>query len=134
MSAPHFRFQNLEVWLRAAAVSSPLFAMADRLDHQKRYRFSEQLRGAALSITNNIAEGSGSVSKAEFAQFLNISRRSVFEVASMLLLFSREHYFDPTATDQLLPELHDQSRMLLAFRRNLLRDAPAAQQGAEMRR
>jgi len=63
----------MEIWKRAADVSSSLFKLAARLDDQKTYRFAEQLRAAALSITNNIAEGSGSVSDVEFANFLNIS-------------------------------------------------------------
>ena len=70
MESP-FRFQNLNIWQRAAAVSDPLFAIAEELDGRKQFRWAEQLRAAVLSITNNIAEGSGSYSKSEFAQFLN---------------------------------------------------------------
>ena len=47
---------------------------------------SEQLRAAGLSVSNNIAEGSGSEHVNEFKQFLNIARRSLFEDASMLLV------------------------------------------------
>ena len=42
-----------------------------------------------MSISNNIAEGSGSFSDKEFASFLNISRRSVFECANILQIFLR---------------------------------------------
>jgi four helix bundle protein len=76
-----FRFEDLEIWRNAAQLSGRLFEIADRLEHSKRFRFAEQLRAATLSITNNIAEGSGSTSDVEFAQFLNISRRSTFEAA-----------------------------------------------------
>lgn len=41
-------------------------------------------RAATLSITNNIAEGSGSVSDIDFANFLNTARRSTFEVANVI--------------------------------------------------
>ena len=40
-----------------------------------------------MSISNNIAEGSGSNSKKEFRQFLNIARRSTFENANILILW-----------------------------------------------
>jgi len=63
MAEKQFRFQDLEIWQRGAALSRPLFALADQLDERKRYRFAEQLRAATLSITNNIAEGSGSTSE-----------------------------------------------------------------------
>jgi four helix bundle protein len=87
-----FRFQDLEIWKRAAALSTRLFRLADALEERRLYRFAEQLRAATLSITNNIAEGSGSFSDADFANFLNMARRSVFEVANILLLLGSEGY------------------------------------------
>lgn len=100
-------------------VSGRLFKLADELDARKLFRFAEQLRGATLSITNNIAEGSGSASDADFASFLNYARRSVFEVANMLMLFKREGYLGATDVAGLLNELEEQSKMILAFRRRL---------------
>jgi four helix bundle protein len=109
----------MEIWQRGAAISAPLFHLADALEQRHLYRFAEQLRAAVLSITNNIAEGSGSVSDAEFANFLNIARRSVFEVANMLLLFLQHGVCDRAEVAGHLTELFEQSRMLLAFRRTL---------------
>jgi four helix bundle protein len=119
MKEPLFRFENMQIWQRAAALSGPLFKLAEKLDARRYYRFAEQFRSAVLSITNNIAEGSGSVSNADFANFLNTARRSVFEVANMLVLFTREGYLHEPETAPLLAELAEQSRMILAFRRNL---------------
>ncbi|MFA6543594.1 MAG: four helix bundle protein [Limisphaerales bacterium] len=119
MRDKQFRFQDLEIWNRGAAVSGQLFKLADDLETRKLFRFAEQLRGATLSITNNIAEGSGSNSDADFASFLNFARRSVFEVANMLLLFKREGYLGTMDVTGLLNELEEQSKMILAFRRRL---------------
>ena len=119
MSEKQFRFQDLEIWQRGAAISSKLFKLADALERRKLFRFAEQLRGATLSITNNIAEGSGSVSDAGFANFLNIARRSVFEVANMLILFTREGYLKDADITAIIGELVEQSKMILSFRRRL---------------
>jgi hypothetical protein len=73
-----FRFEDLDVWQRAADLAVELGLVADDFERQRRYRFAEQLRSAALSISNNIAEGSGSSSRKEFRQFLNFARRSAF--------------------------------------------------------
>lgn len=40
-------------------------------------------------MSNNIAEGSGSNSKREFSQFLNIARRSTFENANVILVLEK---------------------------------------------
>jgi len=114
-----FRFESLEIWQRAAASTALLFALAEKLDAKKFYRFAEQLRAATLSITNNIAEGSGSDSPDDFANFLKFSRRSVYEVASMLSLLARNGYLDEKETIPLLEELEQQSKMIFAFRRTL---------------
>ena len=84
-----FRFEKLEVWKEAIDISDILFDYADQADKKRLYKFAEQLRGATMSISNNIAEGSGSFSDKEFASFLNISRRSVFECANILYIFLR---------------------------------------------
>jgi four helix bundle protein len=81
-----FRFENLEIWQRAVEVARKLFRLADILEEKRLYRFTDQLRGTGISMPNNIAEGSGSTSKKEFTQFLNIARRSTFENASMVFV------------------------------------------------
>jgi four helix bundle protein len=83
-----FRFQNLDIWKKAVEIGMELFDIADELDKRHLHRFAEQLRAAGLSMSNNIAEGSGSYSKKEFNQFLNIARRSTFENANMAHLSS----------------------------------------------
>lgn len=105
-----FRFESLEIWQRAAAATASLFALAEKLDAKKFYRFAEQLRAATLSITNNIAEGSGSDSPDDFANFLKFSRRSVYQVASMLSLLTKNGYLDEKDTRPLLDELEQQSK------------------------
>ncbi len=59
---PHFRFEDLEIWQRAKVLAVQFHQLADRLDRKRLYRYAEQLRAAGLSLTNNIAEGSGSPS------------------------------------------------------------------------
>lgn len=77
-----FRFEDLEIWKLAIEIADNLFDIADDLEQRKLYRFAEQLRGAGMSMSNNIAEGSGSVSNKEFKQFLNYARRSTFYTIS----------------------------------------------------
>lgn len=114
-----FRFQDLDIWKKAAKLSPKLFALADSLENAHKYRFAEQLRSATLSITNNIAEGSGSVSSADFKNFLNFSRRSVFEVANMLILVGNFGVFSNEDVETVLQELDELSKMILGFMRNL---------------
>ena len=85
-----FRFQVLDVWKLSIEIADDLFNIADELEQKHLYRFEEQLRGADMSMSNNIAEGSGSEWKKEFKNFLNIARISAFENANILILQNRK--------------------------------------------
>ena len=45
-----FRFESLEVWQRAAALSLKLFEFADELEQRRRYKFAEQFRSALQNL------------------------------------------------------------------------------------
>lgn len=114
-----FRFEDFEIWQKACDVGDLLCEIADQLVDRHLYGFADQLRRAALSISNNIAEGSGSESKKEFANFLNYSRRSVFECASMVIFFERKQHISKGQKESLLPQLSELSRKIISFKRSL---------------
>ncbi len=68
---------------------------------------------------SNIAEGSGSQHKKEFVQFLNIARRSLFEDASMLLVFEKLGLVNSGEIDTLLTNCDALSRKITNFARTL---------------
>jgi len=114
-----FRFQDLEIWKKAVEIANKLFDLADDLEKRRLYRFAEQLRAAGLSISNNIAEGAGSFSNKEFAQFLNIARRSTFENANMIIVFEKRGLISQEIRDELLEDLEQECKMITAFSRTL---------------
>ena len=77
------------------------------------------MRGAGMSMSNNIAEGSGSTSRKEFSQFLNIARRSTFENANILLLLQRRKLIKEDTLENLLDKLDHLCRMITKFQRSL---------------
>ena len=98
-----------------------LDVIADELEKQGKRRYAEQLRGAALSVSNNIAEGSGSQSDKDFRNFLNIARRSVFENANMVLLLRRKGILAAEAAAELLDGLRVLAAQIAAFAKSLPR-------------
>jgi four helix bundle protein len=116
-----FRFEKLTVWVDAISVSDKLFGIADELESKKFYRFAEQLRGAGMSISNNIAEGSGSFSDKEFASFLNIARRSVFECANILIILQRRNLIEENQKTELSSLLDQLSGKITNFRKTLVK-------------
>jgi four helix bundle protein len=114
-----FRFQDLKIWQLAIEIADALFDIADELEAKKLFRFAEQLRGSAMSMSNNIAEGSGSSSKKEFKNFLNIARRSTFENANILILLGRRNLIALNQMDDNLKNLDKLCRQVTNFIKSL---------------
>ena len=115
----HFRFEDLEIWRLACELAVECHQVADRLEVARLYRYAEQLRAAGLSVSNNIAEGSGSLHSSEFRQFLNIARRSDFECASMLHVFRRLEILTEDEAKRLLDRCDEVSRKIMNYVKTL---------------
>jgi four helix bundle protein len=116
---PHFPLEDLEIWQLAKRLAIKFHKLAEQLDQRRFYRYAEQLRAAGLLLTNNIGEGSGSTHVQEFRQFLNITRRSLFEDASMLMVFEALGLFSGAEIDELLTDCDLLSRKITSFSRVL---------------
>jgi four helix bundle protein len=114
-----FRFQDLKIWQLAIGIADELFDLADDLEEKKLYRFADQLRGAGMSMSNNIAEGSGSSSKKEFKQFLNMARRSTFENANILILLRKRDLITERVLEKMLDKLDHLCRQISNFQDSL---------------
>ena len=116
---PKFRFMDLEIWRDAIEIAGRLFDVVDRLEAKRLYRFAEQLRGSGLSMSNNIAEGLGSNSDREFSNFLNITRRSTFENANIVLVLEKRGLMDLEEVNEILERLDHLCRKITSFQRTL---------------
>lgn len=115
----YFRFENLYIWKDSIELGDLLFDIADIAENRKLFRFSEQLRGATMSISNNIAEGSGSFSDKEFGNFLNIARRSVFDCANILFIYQRRKIISEKERLEFYSRLLILSKRITTLRRSL---------------
>ncbi len=78
------RFENLPVWKLAIDLAERIYALTRGRGFAQPGDLRDQLRRAALSVSNNIAEGFERGTTAELLAFLYIARGSVGEVRSML--------------------------------------------------
>jgi four helix bundle protein len=119
MNMNDFRFQQLTIWKDSVEIMNPLYEFAERVSQQKYFRFAEQLRAAGLSISNNIAEGSGSSSNKEFANFLNIARRSVYECANMMFVFEKFGFISSLEREVINSRLQKLAAQIISFKNSL---------------
>jgi four helix bundle protein len=90
-------FKGLEVWKAAMELAVEVYRLTAQSPKEERYGLTSQMRGAAVSIPSNIAEGKGRSSDKEPIQFLCHSRGSFFEIETQLTIAEQLCY--PTTED-----------------------------------
>src|SRR5437667_10615945 len=83
------RFEELPVWQAGIELAVKAYGMSKRPAFRRERSFRDQLERAAVSVSNNIAEGFERGTTNELLQFIYIARGSAGEVRSMLCLLSR---------------------------------------------
>src|SRR5262245_13066415 len=78
------RFEDLPVWQEAARLYNRVLDLLEGTDVPFTTGFRNQLDRAALSVSNNIAEGFERATTNELTAFLAIARGSAGEVRSMI--------------------------------------------------
>ena len=109
----------MEIWRLAIEYGEDLYKVADSLPSRELYGLGSQLRRVAVSISSNIAEGSGSASVADFGNFLNISIESVLESASQLEFALLRGYISREDKTRLYEKAEKIVRKIRSFKRSL---------------
>ena len=89
------RFEDLDCWKASRILAKTIFQVCENGNLAKDWDTRSQLRRAAVSIMNNIAEGHGRFSDADNVRFLDMAKASGNEVKSMLYLLEDIGYCTP---------------------------------------
>jgi len=84
-----FKFEKMIAWQKGVEFADTAFEVADRLPQRHQFSLGEQLRRAALSITNNLAEGSGRRTPGSRRTFYDAAKGSTYEVVSIVAILLR---------------------------------------------
>jgi four helix bundle protein len=108
------KFEELPVWQEAARLYNRVLDLLEQPDVPLTSGFRNQLDAAALSVSNNIAEGFERFTTAELSSFLAISRGSAGEVCSMMAVVKDRPRLRPFIRD-----LHEIRRLAESCARQL---------------
>ncbi|MFN2439050.1 MAG: four helix bundle protein [Chitinophagaceae bacterium] len=96
------QFEDLEIWQKARILYQKVIALTNRSSIGKDYRFRSQLKAAAGSVMDNIAEGFERDSRLEFINFLSIAKGSCGEVRSQSYRALDEGYISLEEQSELM--------------------------------
>ena len=105
------KFEDLDCWKEARVLVKMIYEMLRNTEKIDRDTAS-QIRRAALSVMNNIAEGFGRFGDKEFVRFLNISSGSAAEVKSIAYVLEDLNYLTGSESKEIKNQV-DQTRKLI---------------------
>jgi len=108
-------FEALEVYKSARQFRIKIYNLIKQLPSDEKYNLAGQMRRAALSLTNNIAEGHGRFFYQENIQFCRISRGSLMELIDDLNTCVDEKYFEKRFLEELKIEGYRINKMLNGY-------------------
>jgi four helix bundle protein len=88
------KFEDLICWQESRSIVKDVFILCQKGELVKDFDTKSQLKRAALSTMNNIAEGFARYHKKEFIRFLDFSQSSAAEVKSMLYVLEDLKYIN----------------------------------------
>jgi four helix bundle protein len=68
-----YSFEKLEVWKISKEFVKYIYKITDKFSYNERRGIIDQLQRAALSIPNNLAEGSGRITAKDKAKYTHIA-------------------------------------------------------------
>ena len=104
------RFEDLKCWQVSRQLVNEVYRVAEVGTLSKDYDTKSQIKRAALSTMNNIAEGFGKFSNKEFIRYLDTAQSSACEVKSILYVLLDMNYLNEQKNN--LQQLTDDVRSL----------------------
>ena len=108
-------FEELAIFQKARELSSKIYPVTRRGEFKYDSRFVQQIRAAAGSIMDNIAEGFERGGNKEFLNFLYIAKGSCGEVRSQLIRANDVGYLTPEEYNELYIECRKLSAGIMNF-------------------
>jgi len=115
-------FEELAIFQKARELSKNIYPVTNKDGFKSDFRFVQQIRAAAGSIMDNIAEGFERGGNKEFLNFLYIAKGSCGEVRSQLIRANDVGYL----TEEEYNELFTECRKLSAGIMNFIKELKAS--------
>ena len=86
------KFEELDVWKLARSIVNDTYSLSKEGGFKQDYALRNQIRGSAISILSNIAEGFESGTDKQFARYLKIAKGSAGECRAQFYIAKDQRY------------------------------------------
>src|SRR5689334_6176400 len=116
------RFEDLKSWQLSRELVRLIFQASEEGKLSKDFDTRSQIKRAALSVMNNIAEGFGRYRSKEFIRFLDFAKSSCIEVKSITYALEDTNYWSVEQSNLIRERTEETKNTILAFIKYLSRN------------
>lgn len=109
------QFEDLEIWKEATSIAIEIYLISETGKLRTDFGMKDQIRRAAMSISDNIAEGFEYESNLQFVRFLRYSKGSSGELRNKLYVLKKVDFIDEEFYTSIYKRLIDLSKQISGF-------------------
>ena len=116
-----FSFEKLTVWQKSRKLSVSIYEVTKPFPDDERFGLISQMRRCAISISSNIAEGSGRHSGKDKARFTEIAFSSALELLNQIIIANDLQFISNKNQDVLRDSISEITAMLNSLHKSQLK-------------
>lgn len=116
-----FSFEKLLVWQKSIKLVTSIYDLTKKFPTDEQFGITSQIRRSSLSISNNIAEGSGKITAKDKARYTTIAYGSTAETLNIIIVCKEIGLINQHVYQKLRVELDEIASMLSGLRKAQLK-------------
>ncbi len=113
-------YKDLIIWQRGIVLVVRVYQLVKSFPQEELYALTSQIKRASISIPSNISEGYGRNTDKSFSHFLDISRGSLNELETQLIIAKElDFVVDIKLYNEIMTLIEEESKMINAFLKTL---------------
>lgn len=113
-------YKDLLIWQKGIILVVRIYQLVKSFPQEELYALTNQIKRAAVSVPSNIAEGYGRNTDKSFSHFIDISRGSLNELETQLIIAKELDFISNIDLfDKIMSLLQEESKMINAFSKTL---------------
>ena len=109
-------YKDLLIWQKGFQIVISTYKLTKNFPQEELYALTSQIKRASVSIPSNIAEGYGRNTDKSFSHFIDISRGSLYELETQLLIAKELEFIqDLDMFNHVISLINEESKMINAF-------------------
>lgn len=114
-----YSFEKLVVWNKAIDLVKWIYEVTASFPGEEKFILTSQIRRSAISISSNIAEGSGRRTAKDKSHFLNIAYSSAIELLNQMIIALRLQFISETQEANARQKIQEITAMIYGLQKSL---------------